>query len=238
MKYDVAKGQYVPVQANADQVNQAKVEELCLQNENCVGYYEQSFNGHHARFIATGLHPDVCSDREQNDRSIIRFHQKVPTWQTPAPTLQTTAPTWQIPAPTWQTQGNWETPAPTWQTPAPTWQTPAPTWQTQANWETRHGKNCHTIQPQGREVVMKVSNEDECKSKCLAWNANPKVDELQKCVSAVFLKHMPNNCYLKGFHAGQYGERISCIDNKNEDSYVLMDEVYRNFNDPDYYERK
>jgi hypothetical protein len=58
----------------------AEVENECLQNASCVGYYEQSFeqtqNGF-VRFISTWQNPDKCENTEQNALSTITFHQKV-----------------------------------------------------------------------------------------------------------------------------------------------------------------
>jgi len=59
----------------------AEVENECLQNASCVGYYEQSFeqtqNGV-VRFMATWQNPEMCENTEQNALSTIKFHQKLP----------------------------------------------------------------------------------------------------------------------------------------------------------------
>jgi hypothetical protein len=146
-------------------------------------------------------------------------------WKTQQPSQST----YYSPPPPPPTYYSPPTPQPTYYSPPPP---PAPL--EPAMWETRHGKNCFTIAPGGKEVVLSVGNAIECQQQCLSHNEKNNGHELEKCVSAVFIQNKLNNkdnCYLKGFHVGKNTQKIKCVPHTDSTSHILKDAVKKDGDD-------
>jgi len=132
-----------------------------------------------------------------------------------------------------ESEPTWATPTPTPPPPPSPSPSPPPPPLERAMWDTRHGKNCFTIAPGGKEVGLSVGNAIECQQQCIRHNANNNGHELEKCVSAVFIQNKPNNtnCYLKGFHVGKKNQKIKCVLHTDSTSHILVDAVKKDGDD-------